>query len=185
MVERGLLVLVVGASGVGKDTLLDAARALLAGNEDFAFPRREITRPADAGGEDHVAVDRATFEARRDSGSYALAWDAHGLGYGVPGSIEADLAAGRRVIVNASRTVIAAARVAFGAVRVVNVTAPLALRAQRLATRGREAASDIEARLARDGLEPEPGADVIDVANDSTIAEGVERFVAALRAPLR
>lgn len=180
MAERGLLVLVVGASGVGKDTLLDAAREMLAGDARFFFPQREITRPTEAGGEAHVAVDWETFRVRRTIGAYALAWEAHGLGYGVSIEIATALAAGRRVVVNVSRTVIDAARARFAPVRVINVTAPSGVLAERLARRGREAGEDIEARLAR-AATPVEGDDVVDVANDASLAEGVERFVAALR----
>jgi len=182
MAEPGLLILVVGASGVGKDTLLDAAREILAGDPGFVFPRREITRAAEAGGEDHVAIDPATFEARRDAGAYAFSWRAHGQSYAIPASIDVDLAAGRRVVVNVSRTIIAAAQLRHTAVRVINVTAPAAILAARLSQRGREDEADIAARLARADLALAPGAEVIEVANDASIAEGVERFVGALRA---
>src|SRR5271165_1721482 len=98
-----MLVLVVGPSGAGKDTLLDAAQAALAGDPRFRFVRRVITRPAEAGGEAHEAVSEAEFTAR----AFALAWQAHGLRYGIPDDIAVDLAAGRVVVANVSRGVIA------------------------------------------------------------------------------
>lgn len=175
----GMLVLVVGPSGVGKDSLIDGARAALADDARYLFARREITRPADAGGEDHIPVDAAAFAARRASGAYALAWEAHGLGYGVPAEVTEDLACGRAVIVNASRSVIADARAKFENVAVILVTAGAdALRA-RLAVRGRESEADVEARLARSVPFDAATADLV-VDNSATLEEGVARFLAAI-----
>ena len=78
--EDAMLVLVVGPSGAGKDTLLEAARQALADDPRFRFVRRVITRPADAGGEAHEAVTAEEFAARE----FALQWQAHGLSYGIP-----------------------------------------------------------------------------------------------------
>ncbi len=176
-----MLVLVVGPSGAGKDTLLDGARAALEGDPAFVFARREITRPAEAGGEDHDPVDEARFAAREAAGGYALTWRAHGLAYGIPAVITHDLALDRTVVANVSRAVLDAARARFGDVRVLVVTADPETRARRLSQRGRESAEDIAQRLARAEAIPVTGDDVVVVQNDSTPQEGVARFLAALR----
>lgn len=171
-----MLVLVVGPSGAGKDTLLDAARAKLAGDPRFRFVRRVITRPAEAGGEAHEAVTEAAFAAR----TFALAWGAHGLRYGIPADIADDLAVGRVVVANVSRGVIAEAARRFP-VRVIEVTAPPEVLAARLAGRGRETEADIAARLARNVAIPD-GIPVATVINDSTVEAGIAGFLAALLA---
>ncbi|OJY65282.1 MAG: phosphonate metabolism protein/1,5-bisphosphokinase (PRPP-forming) PhnN [Rhodospirillales bacterium 70-18] len=177
-----MLILVVGPSGAGKDTLMDAARAALAGDARFRFVRREITRPAGAGGEDHVAVDEATFAARAAGGGYALWWRAHGLGYGIPADIAEDLAKGRVVVANVSRAVLTEAAARFP-VRVLEITAPPEVLAARLAARGRETAADIAERLRRAVPLPE-GLDVATVQNDATPEQGAQAVLAVLRAAL-
>ncbi len=166
-----MLVLVVGPSGAGKDTLLDAAKQALAGDTRFHFVRRVITRPAEAGGEAHESVTEAEFSAR----DFALQWRAHGLRYGIPSDA---IEAGPVVVANVSRMVIEDAARRF-ATRVVEVTAPQEVLAARLAARGRESAADVAARLVRSVLLPD---DVVaeTVMNDGSIAEGAARFIAAL-----
>ena len=131
----GLLVLVVGPSGAGKDTLIAGARATLAGDARFCFVRRVVTRPEGCH-ERHDTLDEAAFAMAQAQGAFVFSWRAHGLDYGVPASIAGELRAGRTVIVNTSRKVIAEARGKFAHVLVLQVTAPARLLAERIASRG-------------------------------------------------
>jgi len=176
----GTLFLIVGPSGVGKDSLIDGAREMLRGNPGFVFARREITRPSDAGGEDHVAVTMDDFRARRAKGGYVLHWEAHGLGYGVPKAILDNLAAGRGVILNGSRGALDQARSAIQTLKVIEVTVPPEVLRTRLEARGRENPEDIEARLARAASLSAEGDDVTRFVNDRPLAESVDAFVALL-----
>jgi ribose 1,5-bisphosphokinase len=174
----GRLILVVGPSGAGKDTLLAHAKEKLSDRPDILFPRRVITRAADAT-EDHEAVTEAAFLARQAAGGFALSWHAHGLSYGIPKHIEADLRGGMTVLVNVSRKVIGQARAAYSAT-VIEVTAPAATLRLRLQARGRENADDIEERLTRAVASD---ADFT-IVNDSGIDEAVAELVrCALRIP--
>ncbi len=169
-----MLVLVVGPSGAGKDTLLNAARHALEADLRFRFVRRVITRPAEAGGENHEPATEADFITRY----FALAWQAHGLRYGIPADIVPDLDAGRVVIANVSRGIIADATHRFP-VRVIEITAPPDMLAARLAARGRESAVDVATRLARNVAVPD-GVPIDTVMNDASPEAGVTRFLAAL-----
>jgi phosphonate metabolism protein PhnN/1,5-bisphosphokinase (PRPP-forming) len=182
MVMSGWLMTVVGPSGAGKDTLLGAARAALSRDPRFVFARRAITRPAEssqhAGAEDHLPMSEAEFTSARDQDAFALHWQAHGLHYGIPREIEADLQAGRVVIANLSRAVLAEANARYR-LRVIEVTAPPAVLATRLARRGRETAEEIAERLMRRAPLP-PGLEVVQVVNDSTAEAGAARLLRAL-----
>lgn len=154
--KNGRLVLVVGPSGAGKDTVLDYARQHLAGYAHCVFARRVITRPPGPG-EDHESVSEAAFSQRR----FALSWSAHGLHYGIPLEIEDDLAAGKTVIANVSRAVLSAARARYDHCLVIEITAPVEILAKRLATRGRETEAEIIARLTRSLAPVEADATII------------------------
>ncbi len=174
----GVLCLVVGPSGVGKDSLMSGARVHL--DNLFTFPRRLITRPADAGAEDHEEIDEQGLAELDAAGELALYWCAHGLRYGIRKASLQDLDAGRSVVVNVSRRVVDQARAAFTRVHVFNITAPGAALRARLRRRGRENALEIEARVARALSYRVAGNDVTEIANDADLCTGIERFTAAL-----
>jgi ribose 1,5-bisphosphokinase len=144
----GRLVLVVGPSGAGKDTLLRFAKAACVDNGNIVFPRRVITREASAS-EDNEEVSAGTFQDALARNEYAIHWEAHGHCYALPRAIDDDIRAGRTVVVNVSRTVIAAMRRFYADIVVVSITAPPNVLAERLAMRGRGSDGRIEHRLHR------------------------------------
>lgn len=181
----GLLVLVVGPSGVGKDTLLDAARDRLAQDKQFCFPRRCITRPAGTVGEIHIPVRPEDFGQMARQGAFLLSWKAHDLGYGIPRHVLEEVEAGKTVIVNVSRSVIEDACELVGRknVRVVNIRASAEALRKRLEARSREDALDIERRLARASAYQVDGDYVVHVDNDADLETGILRFIRALELP--
>jgi len=178
----GALVLVVGPSGVGKDTLIGGARQALENDKRFVFVRRTVTRPADTEVEDHDTMDTQTFRRTEEAGRFALTWDAHNLRYGLPISVETDIALGKIVVANVSRHIIAEARAKYPACSVVLITAEISLRAERLRRRGRESGDQITARLARESAPVPTGISPIIIDNSGSVAIGVTAFVMALRA---
>ncbi|MCP3403563.1 phosphonate metabolism protein/1,5-bisphosphokinase (PRPP-forming) PhnN [Bradyrhizobium sp. CCGB20] len=155
----GRLVLVVGPSGAGKDTLLRLAQAACADDRDVVFPRRVVTRASSAD-EDNIAVSQDDFRRGREHGDFAVHWEAHGHSYALPLEINDDIRAGRAVVANVSRTVIGALRQAYANVIVVAITAPPDVLAQRLAARARHSDGNIADRLARSVDDVSADADV-------------------------
>jgi phosphonate metabolism protein PhnN/1,5-bisphosphokinase (PRPP-forming) len=179
-----MLVLIVGPSGVGKDALISYCRSELAGVDTVVFPRRTITRAAGAGGEDHDTVTQGEFQRRAEAGGFALSWRAHGLGYGVPATIEHDLAAGRTVVVNVSRSIVEEARGRYRPLTVVSVVASPEILAARLRGRGREADDDIVRRLERAVSIEVEGTDVIRLDNSGALETAGEALLSLLVRPM-
>jgi ribose 1,5-bisphosphokinase len=144
----GRLVLVVGPSGAGKDTLLGLARGACAEDPDVVFPRRIVTRESSTA-EDNVAASADEFGRALAHGDFAVHWEAHGHSYALPREIDDDIRAGRTVVANVSRTVLEALRKAYADVVVVAITAPPEVLAARLAARARRSDGDIGERLNR------------------------------------
>ncbi|KZM51057.1 phosphonate metabolism protein/1,5-bisphosphokinase (PRPP-forming) PhnN [Labrenzia sp. OB1] len=179
----GRMVLVVGPSGAGKDTLMAALKDRLRGRSDVQFARRAITRQADTDAEDHDTLDRDGFEHLVAAGEMALAWEAHGLGYVIPKACDEIVRSGGTVIANGSRQVLKQAEQKYENAVVLLITAPVEILADRLAARGRETRAEIRARLERADLEPENVANLIRIENTGTIEDAVEKMMAALEVP--
>jgi len=173
----GRLIAVVGPSGVGKDSVI---AAIAAARPDLHRVRRVITRQAPAGGEPFESVEAAAFARLVGSGAFALHWQAHGLGYGVPVTVDAVLASGGDAIANLSRTVLEKAARRFDRLHVVALSASPDRLAARLAARGRETPEDIARRLARPAPPLPAGVPVLQLANDGPLPATVAAALAVL-----
>jgi ribose 1,5-bisphosphokinase len=162
--RTGRLVLLVGPSGAGKDTLIGLARAALADDRNVVFPRRLVTREASASEDNEYASPKA-FRRAMSRGDLAVHWEAHGHYYGLPRSIVDDIRAGRTVVANVSRMVVEAMRRAFGNVTVVSITAPPEVLAERLAARARPSDGQLADRLHRAVDSAAPDVTIVNVGS--------------------
>ncbi|CAI8936883.1 ribose 1,5-bisphosphate phosphokinase [Pseudomonas sp. IT-P74] len=144
----GRLIYLIGPSGSGKDSLLDAARTRLA-EHGCRIVRRIITRSAEAVGEAALGVSARQFADMEARDAFALSWHANGLSYGIPREIDDWLAAGQNVLVNGSRGHLQNTQLRYPDVLVLLLSVDQAVLRQRLLKRGRESVSEIDQRLAR------------------------------------
>ena len=172
------MVLVVGPSGAGKDTLLNLARSACADDGRVVFPRRIVTRQASQA-EDNDELSPEAFRQALARGEFALDWEAHGHCYGLPRSIEDDVRAGRAVVINVSRTVIGAIRRAYADVVVVSITAPPDVLAERLKMRARGSDGQIEERLSRavDDAAAAPDITIVNVGDAAVHASRLVKII--------
>ena len=138
---------VIGASGVGKDSLLNYARQHMPTSGSTVFAHRYITRPVEAGGENHIALSHEEFEQRAQQHCFAMHWHSHGNGYGIGSEINQWLAQGLNVVVNGSRVYFSHAAERYPTIVPVLITADKEQLSARLIKRGRENHADIERRL--------------------------------------
>ncbi|PQP00189.1 phosphonate metabolism protein/1,5-bisphosphokinase (PRPP-forming) PhnN [Pseudomonas frederiksbergensis] len=147
----GRLIYLMGPSGSGKDSLIEAARRPLRAH-NCEVVRRVITRSAESVGEDAIEVSREEFERRRNKGDFALSWQANGLDYGIPVLIDQWLKEGRDVLINGSRGHLEQAQQRYPKLLPVLLTVRDEVLRERLRRRGRESLAEIEARLHRNTL---------------------------------
>ena len=175
----GRLVLVVGPSGAGKDTLLNLARVACAGDPTIVFPRRLVTREASPS-EDNRQLAPESFRSALTRGEFAVHWEAHGHCYALPRDVDDDIRAGRIVVANVSRTVVDAMRRGYADVVVVEITAPLEVLSRRLAMRARGSDGAIELRLRRN-VDAAPTAPDITIVNVGDAEAQARQLLAAIK----
>jgi ribose 1,5-bisphosphokinase len=176
----GMLVLVVGPSGAGKDALISASREKLSPDARFTFVKRVTTRTGSDSGELQDMVSPERFTMMEADGEFLLSWHAHGLAYGIPVTARRDMAKGLVVIANVSRTVITTAETIAANLAVINVAAPVEVLAERLARRGREPLDNVASRLRRTVELPVIRGPILEICNDGALQTAADKFTAHL-----
>jgi ribose 1,5-bisphosphokinase len=175
---------VIGASGVGKDSLLRYARTHTRTDAGVVFAHRYITREADAGGENHVSLTPDEFACRLEKGCFAMHWHSHDTWYGIGIEIEQWMAQGLSVVVNGSRAYLNNAAALYPELRPVLIMASQTQLRQRLQVRGRESETQIEERLSLaqrlDGETSHPR--LMRIRNDATLEEAGAALTSVLEA---
>lgn len=173
------VIAVVGPSGVGKDSVMEALEARTRGIQRL---RRVITRPEGEVGEDFDRVSVEVFEQMVMDGAFSLHWSAHGLFYGVPSQISEQRKSCDAVMVNFSRSVLLQAQDVLGDLLVVSLTANAEVLGQRLAARGRESKVEQARRLGRARLPlPEGLRQVFEVDNSGALDDTVSEIITRLQ----
>jgi guanylate kinase len=146
----GLLFVVSGPSGAGKDTLLEALRALRPDVRYSVSATTRAPRSEERHGEHYFFLSREEFERRRDAGGL-LEWrEYNGNLYGTPRDyIEQTLARGDDVIVKPEVNGALAVKRAYPeAVLIFLAPDGFANLRSRLVARGADSGKEIENRLA-------------------------------------
>lgn len=146
---KGKLVYLMGASGSGKDTLLQTIARIPGLENSVLVVQRYITRESREHCEGHIAVSEHDFVLRERAGEFVFSWQAHGHHYGVGREVLDVLAEGRHVLMNGSRRYLQTARDIYPDLVPVSLEVEQEVLRKRLIARGREDAMQIRARLQR------------------------------------
>jgi ribose 1,5-bisphosphokinase len=168
---------VIGASGSGKDTLINYARNSTNLSGKVIFAHRYITRPAFSGNENHVSLSKNEFESRLNAHLFALHWESHNNHYGIGIEINSWMENGFNVVMNGSREYLPIAREKYPELLVVSIEASPSVIRARLATRGRENNDEIISRIERTEKINVDLSNAIKIQNDGTVEEAGEIFV--------
>jgi ribose 1,5-bisphosphokinase len=173
------LIYIVGASGVGKDSLMHYARRRLNGSVPVLFAHRYITRPVADSSENHVAITPEEFQLRKTGGLFALDWTSHDLYYGIGREINDWMISGFHVVVNGSRQYLPVAKDRYPNLVTIVIEADPEIILQRLQNRGREDAADIAGRIRRQPPIDKTG--LIHITNNGLLEEAGETLVTLLK----
>ena len=143
----------VGASGAGKDTMLNAYKQqAISQKEKIIIAHRYITRTHTEAtqGENFISLSNEEFIFRKNNQLFALNWQANNCCYGVGVEIDTWLKNGLSIIVNGSRSYLLEAQKKYPENLVtIMVDVSESILRQRLLKRQRESLEEIDARIHR------------------------------------
>jgi ribose 1,5-bisphosphokinase len=134
------IILIVGPSGAGKDTLINSIK----GKIDANFVKRHITRKPTPS-EQNYFVEEGDFEKLKDEEFFISTWEAHSYQYGIA---KDEIKNGLNII-SVSRGVIEDFEKNFNKVATINITVSKEELYKRLKNRNRESEEEIQERLKR------------------------------------
>jgi ribose 1,5-bisphosphokinase len=171
---------VVGASGVGKDSLLQYAKLNLPLHSKYIFTHRYITRAANAGGENHIELTNEEFIIRKQAGLFLFDWESHNNYYGIGIEVLQWIEAGFNVVLNGSRAHLENAKIIYPNLIDILIDANPEIIAQRLLKRKRESESEIYLRIQRNTLIESKNRFKHIILNNTMIAEAGNDLLNAL-----
>lgn len=139
---------IIGGSGAGKDSLIDYIHQHVPAHAPVEFIRRFITRPADAGGENHIALTEEEFFKYRDNEHFAMSWFSHNTYYGISTEVDCLLSKNISVVMNGSREYLNEAANKYPDIVPVLINVDPLVLSERLFARGRESFEEIQKRIA-------------------------------------
>jgi phosphonate metabolism protein PhnN/1,5-bisphosphokinase (PRPP-forming) len=164
------IVLIVGASGVGKDTLLKNIQDKIEVN----FIKRYITREPDDN-EHNYYIDDVAFDKLKKDDFFISTWEAHSNKYAIAKN---QIKSGLNII-SISRGAIKDFENYFENVTTIEITLPKDILYERLKNRARESEEEIQKRLDR-SYQKIDAKNIIQFDNSASISLSAEKFVTLL-----
>ena len=172
----GLLFLIVGNSGSGKDSIISGVINKYPSNlEQLYAPKRYITRPPSKF-EENISITPERFREMETNGKFALKWNIYELNYGIPIEIENSLKNGHHVIINVSRTIVKQARDKYKNIRVIFISVPFEITLQRIKDRKRENDYLLKERIERARRNQKFGEADFTIDNSGNLADAINQF---------
>ena len=167
---------VMGASGTGKDSVMNCAKSMLDGTHQVAFAHRYITRIPDTT-ENHIYLTPKEFKLREENRFFSLHWESHGNFYGIGREINYWMSQGFSVVVNGSRAYLPVAIKKYKDLSPILIETNPEILLKRLTDRGREDLAEIELRIKRNETFNISERDIIRIANNGPLNEAAHEFI--------